>query len=116
MSGCLMAGAMMMSQMNHNRFMANEMAKRTAIISEAGAAISDMQMAGWENYSHSTDYNAHNFSNYVRDTGDYFDPNVGAVYNLPSGHDRVWSDGAGTLYGSDWSFEPLPGWNELTPL
>ncbi|MGE0491865.1 MAG: hypothetical protein AB7S38_21820 [Vulcanimicrobiota bacterium] len=111
-----MAGAMMMSQRNHNQFVANEMAKRTAIISEAGAAISDMQMAGWQNYSQSTDYTAHNFSNYVRDTGDYFDPAAGAVYNLPSGHDRVWSDGAGTLYGSDWSFEPLAGWNELTPL
>lgn len=78
--------------------------------------IADASMAGYWRNSETQAEMHHDTINSIRERTDYVDPLTGQVHNLPSHHERVWTDGQEHFLAAPWSFEPPPDWHEVRPL
>ena len=93
---------------------------RARITAETNEQIREMQQDSWRRYNESSDRNAREFSEYIRDVETYNDPFHGGTVELDSSYEHAWQlDDGSYVLTDDPSFNPYSatgqGGQELTP-
>lgn len=93
-----------------------EVAKRSAIISNANTEIGNIISSTFESSSIVEDKALHNYSNAILGIEDVYDPNTGEAYQVPSGANHYWKDGY-NIVGTQTDIPPTyqDDWTELLP-
>lgn len=86
--------------------------RRLGEISRTLSETSDLVTGGYWQRQATTDHLSRDWSNAILGYEDRVS-STGEVFNVPAGHDRVFRDPQGNLYGGGWLVNPDPTWQEL---
>ncbi|MFH1608456.1 MAG: hypothetical protein ABH951_00350 [Patescibacteria group bacterium] len=97
---------------------AQEVAKRSQIISQTGAEISDIISSTFEYQSQVQDKISDKFSNAMLGVEDVYNQETGESYRVPNTSNYYWTDGYNFIVGTETHDVPtnLDNWTELIPI
>lgn len=95
-----------------------QIAKRSQIISQTQAEISDIISSTFEYRSSTQDKMANKWSDAILGVQDVYNPSTGENYTVPNTSKYYWTDGLNTVVGTDTHDSPgyYWDWEELTPV
>ena len=76
-------------------------------INDANNAVNQSIMDNWNTYNQSTDYTQQQFTDYIRDEQNVYDPNTGNSYKVESGYNQYYINENGQYIGTnDYNYDP----------